>query len=70
MPYITSVERLAQKESLLEGIEACLDIKFGTPGLQLLPEIRQIQDVEVLRAVLRAVRTEKTLDEVRRVWTP
>jgi hypothetical protein len=70
MPFMTTPERLAHKRSLLEGIEACLDVKFGAPGLQLLPEIRQIQDVEVLREVLRTVRTGTTLDEVRRVWAP
>jgi hypothetical protein len=77
MPFITSVERIGRekgrqeglREGLLVGIEVSLELKFSTAGLQLLPEIRQIQDVEVLRAVSQAIKTATTLDDLRRVWS-
>jgi hypothetical protein len=70
MPYITSVERLALEEGLLRGIEVCLKVKFGPDGLKLLPEIRQLEDVQMLRTVLDAIETASTPEELRRVWAP
>ena len=68
MPYMLSNERIARTEGLLESIEVCLELKFGTEGLQLLPEIKQITDVELLQTVLRAIKTAPNLGELRRVW--
>jgi hypothetical protein len=68
MPYITSVERMAAKQELLAGIEVALKLKFGPAGTQLLPEIRQIADLEVLRAVLRGIEPAASLDDLRQVW--
>jgi hypothetical protein len=69
MPFITTPERLALEKGLLEGIEVSLKIKFGSAGLNLLPEIRELLDVELLRTVLRAIETAPTPDELRRTWT-
>ncbi|WP_016866206.1 MULTISPECIES: hypothetical protein [Fischerella] len=72
MPYITSVERRGiQKgirEGLLEAIEMGLELKFGSEGLTMLPEISQIQDVEILRAILTSIKTVNTLEELRRIY--
>jgi hypothetical protein len=68
MPYITSVERIGIKKGLLEGIELGLELKFGAEGLKLLPEIRELTNHEVLRAVLQAIKTAKTPDELRQIW--
>jgi hypothetical protein len=65
VPYVTSFERLAREEGLLEGIEAFLEFRFGAAGVQLMPEVRKLEDVDKLRAVLQAVKTATTLDEVR-----
>jgi hypothetical protein len=69
MPFMTTPERIGLEKGLLRGIEVSLDVKFGAEGLQLLPEIRQIQDHEVLERVLEGIRTATTLAEVRQVWT-
>ncbi|HYT91484.1 MAG TPA: hypothetical protein VEL76_22415 [Gemmataceae bacterium] len=68
MPFITTPERLGLEKGLLRGIEACLELKFGAEGLQLMPEIRALEDHEVLDAVLQAIRTATIPAEVRRVW--
>jgi hypothetical protein len=69
MPFMTTPERLAKEKYLLRGIEVSLAVKFGAEGLKLLPEIRQIEDHEVLEAVLDAIITAATPDDLRRVWT-
>ena len=55
--------------ALKRGIEVALELKFGTDGLQLLPLVRAVERVEVLRAVQDSIRTARTLDEVRRLLT-
>ena len=38
------------KERLL-GIELALEVRFGTEGLELIPEISQISDLELLKNI-------------------
>lgn len=54
-------------ESLLEGIEVGLKLKFEIQGLSLLPSISTIEDVEQLRAVLAGLETASNLDELRQI---
>ena len=68
MPFLTTPERIGLKKGLLEGIELGLEVKFGAEGLALMPEIRELQDPGVLEAVLEAIETASSPDEVRRVW--
>jgi hypothetical protein len=80
MPFIDIAERTGHKRGLqeglsegirkgfLSGIEVSLKVKFGSAGLLLLPEIRQISDNEILEAVLQAIETANTPDDLRRVW--
>jgi hypothetical protein len=74
MPYLTSVERRAieegRAEGLLEGIEVGLKLKFGAESLPFVAECRQIKNVEVLRAVLAAIGTAATLDDLRGMIPP
>lgn len=85
MPYITSVERIGIqkgieqgieqsrqqfKQILLESIEMGLDLKFGSEGLRLLPEISLLEDVEQLRAIQTALRTVNNVEELRRIYQP
>ena len=70
MPYVTSIERLARAEGMCEGIETALQIRFGDEGVKLMPEIREIYEEETLRAILKALQTAASLDEVRRLWSP
>jgi hypothetical protein len=68
MPYVTSIERMAKqegvREGLLSGIEVALEIKFGNEGLKLLPEITQIEDIEVLRTTFKSLKQVQTPDEL------
>jgi hypothetical protein len=69
MPYVTSIERLARREGMREGIESLLKVQFGDEGLKLMPEIQQIHEEDKLRAILKALETATSLDEVRQLWS-
>ena len=57
-----------RREELLLGIELGLELKFGSEGLQLMPEISQIADVDILRTIREELRIMNTLDEVRHIY--
>jgi hypothetical protein len=69
MPFVTYAERRGIKRGEIKGlwqaIALGLDLKFGKPGLKLLPSIRGIDDVKVLRTLIRTIKKAKTLDEIR-----
>jgi hypothetical protein len=69
MPFVNSFEQVGREKGLLRGIEAILRVRFGAEGLELMPEIRQIQDHVLLDKVLDRAETAGDLNEVRRVWT-
>lgn len=68
MPYITSVERNARREELLEAIELGLELKFSIQGLSLMPEISLIEDIEQLRAIKSGLKTVQTIEELRSIY--
>jgi predicted transposase YdaD len=61
-------EQRGLRQGLLSGIELALELKFGAEGLELMPEISQIQDVGVLRAIQEGLRTINSLDELREIY--
>ncbi|MEO1183191.1 MAG: cytosolic protein [Cyanobacteria bacterium J06636_27] len=70
MKYVTSVERIARRESLLKSIPVCLRIKFGDEGQSLLSEIENIEDFRLLEAILEAIETANTISELRQIYQP
>ena len=76
MPYISTIERMANKrgmekgmaQGLLVGIKLGLKLKFGDEGLKLFPEISKIDDVDLIKAIYNEIETASTLDDLRRVY--
>jgi len=72
MKYVTSIERNAReegkKETFIKGISLGLRLKFGNSGQDLLPEIEVIEDVDTLEAILEAIETTATVDELRQIY--
>jgi hypothetical protein len=66
--YITSIERIGIKKGLMESISFNLELKFGKEGVRELPNINRIQNIEILRSILNAIKTVKTLEEFRQVY--
>jgi hypothetical protein len=56
------------REGILESIGIVLELKFGAQGLQLLPELQQIADVDLLRQVQTSLRTVATVAQVRALY--
>ena len=61
-------EKRGEKKGLLSGIAMGLELRFGDEGLQLLPEIQALDGIEILEAILVAIKTVGSLDELRRVY--
>jgi predicted DNA-binding ribbon-helix-helix protein len=70
MPFVMSIERVGRCDGLRMGIQSVLRIRFGEVGLRLMPEIQEIYEEEKLQAILIALETAASPDEVRRLWTP
>ncbi|MDZ7969539.1 MAG: Rpn family recombination-promoting nuclease/putative transposase [Nostoc sp. DedSLP03] len=60
-------EARGRREELYSGIELALEIKFGTPGLDLMPIIYQITDLQRLKVIQQAIKTLNTVEELQRV---
>jgi hypothetical protein len=59
------------RQILRESIELSLRQRFGDEGVEVLPEISAIEDVEQLRAILRGLLTTvNKLDELRQLYQP
>src|SRR5215469_8816132 len=70
MPFITTPEWYYLCKGLRRGIESLLRVRFGDEGLRLMPEIQEIHEEEKLEAILKALESAASLDEVRRLWSP
>jgi hypothetical protein len=70
MPFITSVEHVLAERALRKGIESLLRVRFGDEGLKLMPEIQEVYGEDQLEAILTAIETAPSPDDVRRLWSP
>ena len=71
MPYVTSIERMAEerareaeRDDLLEIISGGLAAKFGAAGKKLAARVRKCRDIARLKAINRALITAKSIKEV------
>ncbi|GAB4276466.1 MAG: hypothetical protein Fur0025_01610 [Oscillatoriaceae cyanobacterium] len=58
-------EMLRRKQTLLQGIELGLRLKFGNDGVAMLAEMVGIFDVNLLEEIFSALATVNSLDELR-----
>lgn len=69
MAYLTYPERrgiaIGRAEGLHEAIAVALEARFADESAPLIAEITDLNDPEVLRAIMARVMTAKTPDEVR-----
>ncbi|MHC5857692.1 Rpn family recombination-promoting nuclease/putative transposase [Nostoc sp.] len=62
-------ELRGRKEELYSGIELALEIKFGNQGLELMPIISQITDLQKLKAIQQAIKTVNTVNELQQIMS-
>ncbi len=60
----------ATLRGLLNGVKMGLQLKFGAKGLELLSEIRKINDVDTLYAIQEAIVDVESPSELRHVYQP
>ncbi|WP_169221650.1 hypothetical protein [Brasilonema sp. UFV-L1] len=60
-------EQRGEARGILSGIELGLELKFASEGLQLMPKISQISDLERLKAIQQAIKTVNTVDELKQI---
>ena len=53
-----------RQEQALSNIETMLRVKFGSDGLQLMPQIAQITDLESLNEIIQNILTLNTIEEL------
>ena len=62
-------ETRGETRGLLSGIELGLELKFGAEGLELMPEISQITDLDIIKTIREGLRTINSLEEIRQIYT-
>jgi hypothetical protein len=79
VPFVSYADRVGREEGrqeglqegllqgLYDGIEALLEVKLGTEGLALLPQIRALTDPALLRSILTACKTAAGIEDIRRL---
>ncbi|MFB2837910.1 Rpn family recombination-promoting nuclease/putative transposase [Floridanema evergladense] len=67
-PWYQEILRQGLRQGQLSAVALGLELKFGTEGLQLMPEIEQIEDVATLEAIVEGIKTLNTLDELRQIY--
>ncbi|TVP61108.1 MAG: transposase [Nodularia sp. (in: Bacteria)] len=60
-------ETRGQRQGITFSIETSLEAKFGSDGLELMPQIVEISDLERLKMILRAIITANTVAELRQL---
>jgi hypothetical protein len=70
MPFLTTPERIAMQDNMWMMIEDALRAKFEDAGVALMPEVKNVYDLQQLRALHIAVVKAANLDEVRQALPP
>ena len=60
-------EARGELRGILSSIEINLELKFGDRGLNLMPQINQIQDLERFKTILRNIVTANTIEELQQI---
>ncbi|AFY55056.1 hypothetical protein Riv7116_2548 [Rivularia sp. PCC 7116] len=66
-PWYQQILGEGERRGIISGIELDLEIKFGSEGLQLMPQISQITNLEELKVIQRGVKTVNSLEELQRL---
>lgn len=56
------------KEGLLKAIRLGLELRFGSEGLRIFPDIRKIEDADVLDTISEAVKSAESIGALERIY--
>lgn len=57
-----------ESRGLLAGIEAILEVRFGSAATPYLPELRAVRNPAKLGSILAALRSAQSIEDVRQLW--
>lgn len=57
-------EQRGRREEILSNIATVLEAKFGNRGLELMPQITQVSDLERLQHIFRTIVVANTIAEL------
>ena len=57
-----------RRQELLAGIELALELRYGTTGLVLMPEISAVNDLNTLTAIRDGIRTVPTPADLQQIY--
>ncbi|XHR80966.1 MAG: hypothetical protein ACFKPT_22375 [Gloeotrichia echinulata GP01] len=60
-------EARAEARGIISSIRTILEAKFGSEGLEFMPQISQISDLDQLQGILRSVILANTFEELRQI---
>jgi len=60
------IER-GRRENFVSNIATILELKFGSEGLELMPQITQVSNLERLQEILRSIVVANTIAELQNV---
>jgi predicted transposase YdaD len=66
-PWYQEIEQRGRREQMVSNITTILEVKFGSEGLELMPQISQITDLGRLQEILRSIVIANTIAELRDV---
>jgi predicted transposase YdaD len=71
-PWYHEIERRGRREQMVSNIATILEARFGearfgSEGLELMPQITQVSDLEHLKEILRSIVVVNTIAELRDV---
>ncbi len=56
------------KEGLLKAIRLGLELRFGSEGLRIFPDIRKIEDADVLDTISEAVKSAESIGALEMIY--
>jgi hypothetical protein len=68
MPFVTTPERVGIRKGLRLAIEETLRVRFGDPGVGLMPQVNAVHNTEQLRALFRLALTATRLEAVSKAY--
>ncbi len=59
-----------RQQGILFAIKTILELRFGAEGLKLYPEIKKIEDIDLLETIADTARIAEDIEQIRAVYSP
>lgn len=67
-PWYQEILKEGESQGIISSIRTSLEAKFGNEGLELMPQISLIKDLEQLQGILRSVVLANNIEELRQTF--